>query len=522
MASFEPQIETVIINPELNRIIALSDIHADIHALIICLRDCARVIRKTSGINPEIIDAETEYLLELNLITHNDEYRDDLGYEWIGENTQIVICGDFLDGKRDNTITYRDSQIPHSNCFNRNCVSHEYDQVEIKIFRFINALNQQAIRSNGRIFKILGNHDIWNLNTQITDYKSRFINDFTLGLPIYYTEEGVNYTRLEYFNAGNPGSRLILQDNAYLLLIINNNIFVHGQLDEKLTLDNYKQLNNEINNPNNNKKNDLDNKTAIWNRIIKSNTTLGRNYNRETPNTGFANRQQISKCTLVRNHLRTFLSSIDIPYNTFRVIVGHCPQILNNPDTINSTFINITPDDTREILDGPIYTGQKNIPENILFGIGMECNKNNLDDFQGKSSTNDYDPRYIYKVDIGSTRGFDSVYPSQTGLDDSARVVMPSVDVYEQSLDWNNNIIRNNIGSRTPQVLEIINDYIRILRSTIKNTRIHQPRHAFEKFIKNPGLRPKNWGEININPEILLQKKYLKYKKKYLELKKIN
>jgi hypothetical protein len=40
---------------------------------------------------------------------------------------------------------------------------NEYDQVEIKLLRFINAINEQAMRNNGRIFKILGNHDVWNL-----------------------------------------------------------------------------------------------------------------------------------------------------------------------------------------------------------------------------------------------------------------------------------------------------------------------------------------------------------------------
>ena len=518
MALFaQPQIETVLINPELNRIIALSDIHADIHALIICLRDCARVIQKIGGINPEIIDEETEYLLELNLITHNDQYRDDLGYEWIGENTQVVICGDFLDGKRDNPITYRDSRIPESRCFEHNCVSHEYDQVEIKIFRFINALNQQATRSNGRIFKILGNHDIWNLNKTVTP---NYINDFTLKLPIYYTEQGVNYTRLEYFNAGNPGSRLILQDNAYLLLIINNNIFVHGQLDNKLSLDEYKNLNNQINNPNNNQL-----YMPIWNTIIKNNTTLGREYNRETRNTSFANSQQLRKCQSIKDHLPIFLSSIKIPPETFRIIVGHCPQVLNDPDVINSTFRNINLDGTREILDGPIYTGPKNVLENILFGIGMECNKESLDNFDGQPIPKDDDnQRYIYKVDVGTTRGFDIAYPSQVGLPDAARVGMSALNSGSKkiipSLDWNNDIIRNDIGSRTPQVLEIIDNNIRILRSTIKNTRIHQPRQAFEDFIKNPALRPVHWGKINIDPEILLRKKYLKYKKKYLELKK--
>ena len=45
---YEP-FKTEMIVEENRRIIALSDIHADIQALIICLRDCAKVIRKKEG-----------------------------------------------------------------------------------------------------------------------------------------------------------------------------------------------------------------------------------------------------------------------------------------------------------------------------------------------------------------------------------------------------------------------------------------------------------------------------------------
>jgi hypothetical protein len=55
---------------EETRIIALSDIHADIHSLIISLRDCAEVIRKKPGhpVNlSENIDPELEHLLNIML-----------------------------------------------------------------------------------------------------------------------------------------------------------------------------------------------------------------------------------------------------------------------------------------------------------------------------------------------------------------------------------------------------------------------------------------------------------------------
>ena len=62
--------QTNIYDPNITRIIALSDIHGDIHALIIALRDCAQVIKKKNGYtltNSSELDLETEELLEMNL-----------------------------------------------------------------------------------------------------------------------------------------------------------------------------------------------------------------------------------------------------------------------------------------------------------------------------------------------------------------------------------------------------------------------------------------------------------------------
>jgi hypothetical protein len=43
--------------------------------------------------------------------------------------------------------------------------------------------------------------------------------------------------------------------------------------------------------------------------------------------------------------------------------------------------------------------------------------------------------------------------------------------------------------SRTPQVLELINDNAKIIKSQIKNTRIHQPRYQLEQAIKTYKLK---------------------------------
>ena len=137
--------QTNIIDPSINRIIALSDIHGDMHALIIAFRDCAQVIRKKAGhgYEPGKLDMETEILLELDLNTPaaNMMYKDDLNYEWCGNNTNIVICGDIIDGFRDEPMYQTENRTTAnklSRCYPSNCTEHEYDQIEIKIFRFIN------------------------------------------------------------------------------------------------------------------------------------------------------------------------------------------------------------------------------------------------------------------------------------------------------------------------------------------------------------------------------------------------
>jgi hypothetical protein len=43
-------------------------------------------------------------MLELNLNDNEILYRDNLNYEWIGGTTNIVICGDILDGYRQSTM----------------------------------------------------------------------------------------------------------------------------------------------------------------------------------------------------------------------------------------------------------------------------------------------------------------------------------------------------------------------------------------------------------------------------------
>jgi hypothetical protein len=525
---------TNIYDPEIKRIIALSDIHGDIHALIIALRDCARVIKKKEksiklpetekslkldlGTNELLkLDDETESLLELDLNVHNDKYRDDLDYEWCGGNTHVVICGDILDGLRPHNPQAKRNGSSTSRCGNE-CIEHEYDQIEIKIYRFINALNK---KSGYKIHKILGNHELMNLREISSANYSAYITEKTKDLGDFYYN---GISRIDYFKWNQEGGRLIFEDGVGIFLKINNNLFVHGRIEHTKTLQNYIEINNDLNNldslskiielfkqplvlQKNKKGYEMINK--IGNDIMYnlnntfSDTLFDRYY--DTYNTQSDSINQYEKCKEIKDNLYKFLIEQE-PYtvNDLRIIIGHCVQ--SSPyyfDYTNSTFTEIAKDRNREIVSGLVYTGKNNSSDkdnNKIFGISMECDKVTLDDpiknqsdnsnmqygFDDEFFTLDNDERFIYKVDIGTSRAFDSSYFPNT-----------------------RNLEKKYFGSRVPQVLEI-GDKVRILRSTIKNTRIHQPRYKYEAFTSHI-------PELNKD----MYKKYISYKNKYLKLKKI-
>ena len=195
MSRVKPQVfQTNIIDPEIKHIFTLSDIHADIHALIIALRDCAKVIKKKDGFFDNMYSLE-QYLLK-NLDT-DPTYQDDLNYEWCQDNTYLVIIGDIIDG-------FRNLKPPNYNIYkNNNELEHEYIQIEIKILKFINALNKQALQKSSRIIKLLGNHEVINI---LDDYQnirqaSQYIFPKTIRETNYYKGQ----TRSRIFKYGEEG-----------------------------------------------------------------------------------------------------------------------------------------------------------------------------------------------------------------------------------------------------------------------------------------------------------------------------
>jgi len=471
------------LNKHDGKVFALSDIHGDLHSLIISLRDCAKVIGKhgyNNGENNEVVDPEIELNLLIDICTEDNDFDETFGYEWIGGNSYIVICGDIIDPKRSEI----DPPTNSNYCIKNNPISSnkipclDYPQIEIKILRFINAINEQAFINGGRIIKLLGNHEIESIKKN----NNQFINKYS------FTNSGREYyrgtTRYEIFNFGNEGFKLLLKYDCKILIIINNTIFVHGQIPNP-RIYNFKDIikdNHIINNTllYNIGDKDYDKYKDAWNIIIPKynhsasplqlrNWASFNDYNDRNTNTNKINRntnkiniQQEDFCNQeVITTLEDFFEKKGNIINKIRVVIGHCVQsdfTIKSTQIPTTTFTHLKDNDraskTYSIDD--IYFGKANFnDQNKIFGITMQCpkmdNKNKVKDF------------FIYHIDVGSSRGFDKHNHLISDIPDENKYLF----------------------SRNPQVLSIHNEEVLIIKSKMKNTRIHLPRPSYEDLIES-------------------------------------
>jgi hypothetical protein len=433
-------------------------------------------------------------MLKKNLNQKKEEldYCEDLNYEWIGENTYLIIVGDMIDG-------YRETK-------NSNKWYLNYPQLEIKLLLFINKLNEMAITKNSRIIKVLGNHEIMNMTLNKGARKNRetYIFPEILSLDDYYKGN----ERMDIFVPGNVGFDLLMKYGAGVLIKINNNIFVHGSLEQDKELSYYDDINQILNDPSNLLLQETIDQfigygniginSMVWKRkygLIEDSDERVELDKRPIDRLEQEDYDKLAFCFHVENDLKKLTGLKDVSH--LRVIVGHCVQSESSiQNKNNTTFSNVITDKTKpfiEFVEPPSLTGLPNPDKNFIFGITMECGKNRMSK-----------EHYLYRVDVGSSRAMDK--------DDK------TFNIYSRDDE------KLNLFSRTPQLLEIIshsnpntgiiNDTIRIIRSTMKNTRIHLPRPDYEEyttFLNAPSL-DKN-----------MYNKYLKYKNKYLKLKnKIN
>jgi hypothetical protein len=158
----------------------------------------------------------------------DETFKDDLNYEWCGGNSYVVFCGDILDNVRG-PIYEKPGEFPFE---------------EARIFKFINSINKQAMEENGRLFKVLGNHDMYNLNGKVKTSYSTYVSQYAQNY-IGYKQGALN--RFDYFGKGKPGAHLIGEDGAFLFLMINDFIFVHGGISSSLIdVDKIQKINSSL------------------------------------------------------------------------------------------------------------------------------------------------------------------------------------------------------------------------------------------------------------------------------------
>jgi hypothetical protein len=578
--------------PIITPIFALSDIHADIDCLIIALRDCAKVIKKNSimkkiddemkkivnneyknishkeaihlakyiyhfmksGLSftealdeclnnsnifkknqnlPSIIERmrveynsttlESFLNVDLNNDLENNYYNDDLGYEWCGNNSHVVIIGDILDGIRDYHNSYKKE--------NNGEFLNQYLHVEIKILKFLNFLDEQAVNFNGRVFKLVGNHELMNFfrNKHLYSFSFGNISPKNLDFQNFYLQTNSdNYfgglSRYDYFKIGNLGFELFKKRGTGIILKINNNIFVHGSINdiEKYGIS-YDDINNLINTNGDQHFNQLYQQLKLL--FSKDSPLFDRkDGNSNIINQGFQyrynNNLQKQYCDDVEERLINFCQKIE-SQNTHKIkcndanlnlIVGHCVQYegttLSNQTRTTFTYAKFLDTDITETLLSLPYTGQTDEKQNVYFGITMDCENRQ---------------KKVFRVDIGQSRAFDV----------NGNIIACNYIISDPNsgshLDLNTAKINQKkcIFSRTPQVLYIYDTELRIIRSKLENTRKNMPRDWFESIISTDTdtnnkhyIPQKHIPDLDYEPkniDIDIQNGGLRKKRKYLK-----
>lgn len=464
--------ETFKLNHEGN-IYAIGDIHGDIIPLIICLRDCCNVIKKIDSFNFDQDTIDNDLNLQMNKEWDDITFVDNLNYEWCGENAFVVFCGDLLDNVRGE-IEKKPGEFPFE---------------EARIFKFINAINKQAMNQNGRIFKILGNHDMYNLNGRVKTSYSSYVSQYAQNYDGY--KDGAD-GRLDYFGKGKPGAKLIGEDNAYLFLMINDIIFVHGGISTSaISVDNIEQVNESLMKYiyDINENNVFDTETnSIENSLTFSNgeddgLVKDRYF-------GFVDgKTEEEMCTTLYNRFVIICRDIKKKYNDIsqenknicnpnkmKLVIGHCNQNKMTSDS-NKIFKSgfsklVIYNKDKQFIEEyttPVFKGEPSIKTGI-YGITVSCGDRN------KNLKINFDNPSIFRLDVGLSRGF---------------------NLMEAGLKFKEYIL-----SRTPQVLKMIykkSNYSQfsVIKSSYQNTMIHLT-------------------ELDNNP---YKHKYKKYKSKYNYIK---
>lgn len=261
--------------PAVPRIIVIGDIHGDFDILIQMLKIA------------KLIDAN---------------------YNWIGNNTIVVQLGDQID-------RCRYEYIP---CSHKEATQPDEGN-DWKILQFLTKLHHKAQQSGGAIFSLLGNHELMNVDQDLSYVSYEGLREFdNLITPYGIIKDGTD-ARKWAFKKGNMISEF-LACTRQVALIIGSNLFVHGgilpdiakkykikNINKLMTLYLLDKLKDE----------DIQNYKDIVQPTIVSPLWTRT----------FANITNESDCNNVLVPLKTI-------YNVDRIFVGHTPMLNTGPKSI--------------------------------------------------------------------------------------------------------------------------------------------------------------------------------------------
>ena len=498
MEKFKANIDNV------KNLIFLSDVHGDMMGFIINMRDCAKVIKKKKNysfnqnkidedlirqmnvnLNSLFIDENTrekltylspakhDYLyenygnsnkIESHIESHIESYNDNMNYEWVGGSTHVVIVGDIIDNiRRQNPETPKKMDGEHI---------HE----EIKLLRFINAIDDQAKKVGGRIIKLFGNHDVISVISplQYEDYHSEYAD---------LEENNYHGIRRSILFTTKEGKDLLKYNGMGVILKINNYLCVHGSftgfkklLDDKNFNDIQKVNDVALAHIFDDKKIEskyidflIGDKGLLMDRSYGDIDLISLKYNKDTTIDLAEFNKDFCENILIKNIKQTCLD--DNCKQNIKLVIGHCPQfkMYSNLDE-NARMQGFTYESNNDGIQNlkPLF---KPINFNEYhFGISHSCSP--------YSPNVELDPK-LYRVDVGVSRAFDLKILQK----------MESNQLYKI------------FKSRSPQVLTIdcskTPHKARTRRSTIHNMFIHQPRSWLQNTQKEKEIL--ELEEKNIN-----------------------
>jgi hypothetical protein len=454
------------------KVYASGDIHGDYYLFMNILLDLSNMVTIDDAEQyNKFLKIEDTKTMEEYLNSIIDEPKD-IGLKWKGENKFIVFCGDIVDNKRNEKFNIREK-------YGQNYIYFP----EIKILYIIYYLNYHSKDKNG-IIKVCGNHDYGNLNNpkEKRDWISNY--SFVFQDELVYGDDRKNYF---HYDLNKITSRLLFH-MIFPLVKINEHYFMHGGLDAEHFKDNInvEKLNQDFIKCIINKQPTCDlfemMDGILWDRSFSS----------------------YFFCT---NIIPTEYDNI---FEDKIIIVGHCPFF-------STIYDNICDKSKKEKLIS-IFPKRKD-----KFRQESEIEKK---DVITAYFSNNYEPTCDGKNHGISAQFWDKTRPKLFRLDTGMGHAFDSDDLFnkneEYGLDsYNVELIGKEYYGRLPQILciDIGDNKYTVKTATVHNALITNKRGMFGKM-EDKDIKKKVFEVGLINKDINY-KKYIKYKMKYNNLKKM-